>query len=132
MYDPPASRSWKATAQAHMVAALPPGFQPFQGPVRLDWVAVFTCPKGDFRKAGRARRRHAKKPDRDNVEKAIKDAGKGVLFRDDSQVCAGEGQKWIGAQGEAPGIVIVLEEIEEAAAIPQSAVEQPKLFGRDG
>jgi len=127
IFDPKKSRNWKATAQEHMVsqAARRP---PILGPVRLEVVAIFSCPASDFRKREpRPRRRHTKKPDADNVLKAVKDAAKGVLWRDDSQVCDVRITKWIGAQGGAPRVEIEVEEIQEAAAqvAPSTAEHDP-------
>jgi Holliday junction resolvase RusA-like endonuclease len=111
IYDPKESRDWKATAQQHMRdEAARQGYQlPIiaSGPVCLEIEAYFTCPQGDYRKTSpRPVRRHTKKPDRDNVEKAIKDAAKGVLWLDDSQVCDGTTRKFIAAQGDSPRIVV--------------------------
>ena len=117
MYDPQKSRNWKATAQAHMGLALD-GAQPLRGPVRLHVTAVFTCPKSDWRKASpQGRRWHAKKPDADNVLKAVKDAAKGVLWLDDSQVAVAMVKKLIGAQGEAPSVLLAISPLHEIDAL---------------
>jgi Holliday junction resolvase RusA-like endonuclease len=113
MYDPQNSREWKAVAQHHMRLALD-GHVPLVGPVELTVVASFTCPKGDWRtKSPRPRRRHAKKPDADNVLKAVKDAATGVLWLDDCQVCVVRVEKWIAAQGDPPGIELTVAAIGE-------------------
>jgi Holliday junction resolvase RusA-like endonuclease len=111
IYDPKKARNWKATAQSHMVEAwgglAPLINQPLAGPVAIRVLAVFTCPKSDHRKREPlARRWHTKKPDADNVLKAVKDAAKGVLWLDDRQVCHEICAKHIGAQGEAPFVEI--------------------------
>lgn len=54
---------------------------------------------------------HTCKPDRDNVEKAILDALKGVVFRDDCQVCAGEVMKFYHELNGRPRAEIVIGEL---------------------
>lgn len=117
MYDPKVSRDWKATARQHMIDGLA-GALPFDGPVRLTVRAYFTCPKTDCRKTQpRPVRWHTKKPDGDNVLKALKDAAKGVLWLDDCQVCAATIEKYIAAQGEAPRIVLEVEPAADLGAV---------------
>ena len=117
IYDPKKARNWKATAQGHMLEALRAarpqprweidGEPVLAGPVEIRILAVFTCPKSDHRKREPlARRWHTKKPDADNVLKAVKDAAKGVLWLDDCQVCRETCEKHVGAQGEAPYVEV--------------------------
>jgi len=76
---------------------------PITGPVRLDIVAVF-CPAASWSKKRRAAAMggwHTQKPDRDNIEKAIKDALNGIAFLDDAQVANGSCQKIWGERAEA-------------------------------
>ncbi len=54
---------------------------------------------------------HTGRPDRDNLDKAVLDAMKGLIFRDDAQVCAGTIEKWIAAGDEQPHVTIVIEEL---------------------
>jgi len=54
---------------------------------------------------------HIAKPDRDNVEKAILDALKGVAFVDDCQVCAGEVRKFYHEKDGRPRAEIEIKEI---------------------
>jgi Holliday junction resolvase RusA-like endonuclease len=49
---------------------------------------------------------HAKKPDRDNLDKAVMDALKGLAWIDDSQVCDGRIIKLIAAGDEQPHVEI--------------------------
>lgn len=137
IYDPPESRKWKATAQAHYLEALrvsgvaAPLFP--AGPVELHLVAVFTCPQGDFRKTSRfPRRPSTKAPDMDNVLKIVMDAGLGVLWLNDAQVARTTAEKWIGEPGEAPYLELTLASIDVPPAIPivpaAVAAEVPRLF----
>jgi len=110
-YDPAKSRNWKAEAHIHMAKAVEEAaglLVAFPlGPCEALVTAVFTCPKSDCRrKEPRKRRRHPKRPDAENVAKAVLDAGTGVLWADDSQVARLVVEKWIGAQGERPYVQI--------------------------
>jgi Holliday junction resolvase RusA-like endonuclease len=114
-YDEPEAKTWKATAQSYMLARrFPSGPLDgcIQGPVLLRVVAVFTCPKSHHRKREPLGRRwHTKTPDADNVLKAVKDAAKGVLWLDDSQVALESCTKIIAAQGEAPYVLLRVREL---------------------
>jgi Holliday junction resolvase RusA-like endonuclease len=114
-FDPAKSRNWKATAQALMQTAMGTA-APMQGPLSVDVAATFTCPKGDHRKTPRPRRWHAKRPDAENVVKAVLDAATGVLWLDDSQVARLVVVKAIGAQGEAPRVWLRVRPIMEEPA----------------
>jgi Holliday junction resolvase RusA-like endonuclease len=111
-FDPMKSREWKAGAAWFMSQARRNHLQgsgvvedafPLTGPAELQVVAVFTCPASDRRKkTPRPRRWHAKKPDADNVLKAVKDAAKGVLWLDDCQVARASIEKWDRGSGRGP------------------------------
>lgn len=110
--DPKKSRDWKAMASLHFTSAMA-GRQPMNGAVHLSVEAVFSCPKGDWRKrTPRERRRHTKRPDIDNIAKAVLDAANGVILGDDCSVAVLTVEKWIGAQGELPYVCVTVEEIE--------------------
>lgn len=114
-YDPPKSRNWKATAQQHMRYALA-GAAPLHGPLHCEVVAVFTCPSSDWRKGKpQPRRWHAKRPDCENVVKAVLDSATGVVWLDDSQVSRVLAVKVIGQQGEAPYVRIKVAQLYEDA-----------------
>lgn len=108
-YDPKKSRDWKAYAVACIEGALQAqgitGIAFPTGPLRVMVTALFTCPKGDHRKIPVPRRLHPKRPDAENVAKAVLDAGTAAgLWQDDSQVAILLIQKWVGFQGEAPHV----------------------------
>lgn len=85
---------------------------PLTGPLRVDVLLVFPRPTNLIWKTrAMPRLRHAKKPDRDNCDKAVMDALKGLLWVDDSQACAGEVQKWIAAGDEQPHVRISVAEL---------------------
>jgi len=114
--DPAKSRNWKAEARWHMQNACQEvGARPIPAkvPIELGIKVVFRCPVSDYRKREpREWRWHTKKPDLDNVIKAVKDAGTGVLWFDDSQVVEIHASKIIAAQGEPPMVVIDVVEME--------------------
>ena len=116
VYDPEKSRSWKGMAQVHMREALAhagagsPLFA--DGPVELLVVAVFTCPRSQWRKRDPPQRRpKATRPDGENIAKAVQDAGTGILWLDDAQVARLVVEKIYGAQGEAPRVELTVSEL---------------------
>lgn len=118
--DPTKSRNWKATAQEHMVLACNGELLPVMGKMVHGWgplslliEAVFPCPTSDYRKREPTPRRRAcgSRNDADNIAKAVMDAGNGVLWLDDGQIAALRVEKWIGAQGEAPYVRLVVEDL---------------------
>jgi Holliday junction resolvase RusA-like endonuclease len=54
---------------------------------------------------------HAKKPDRDNCDKSVMDALKGIAWIDDAQVAGGEIWKYIASGDEQPHVVIRIAEL---------------------
>lgn len=115
------------------------GVAPLDGPVRVDLIAMFTCPKGDHRciacgrkhgsaaatakcfaknearDQGQGRRWHTKQKDRDNLLKLVQDAAEGIMYLNDKQACDGVTVKLIAAQGEAPATVIIFTPLQEYA-----------------
>lgn len=85
---------------------------PFTGPLRVDVCCVFPRPAGMFWKTKPMPRvPHAKKPDRDNVDKAVLDSLKGLLFLDDAQACQGNIEKWVASGDEQPHVLIGVSEL---------------------
>jgi Holliday junction resolvase RusA-like endonuclease len=121
--DPQKSRDWKGRAQVLMLAelerqGLDVPLVPAGEAVELIVVALYRCPRSEERKREpRPLRPHLKRGDLDNIVKAVKDAGTGVLWVDDSQVWRVSAEKLIAAQGE-PGrvrIAVVRETAEGVA-----------------
>jgi Holliday junction resolvase RusA-like endonuclease len=109
-YDPAKSRSWKAEARTQLAAAVGVGWTLLAGPISCHIVAVFSCPRSQWRKREPwPQRHHAKRPDVENVAKAVLDSASGVIWLDDAQVTRLEVEKVIGAQGEAPRVEILIE-----------------------
>lgn len=122
-YDEKRAVSWKATAQDHMAAALRESEMagPFipTGAVALEIRAFYACLKSDRRKKPRGLRRKATRPDLDNLAKAVKDAAKGVLWIDDSQVAELSVSKLYAPQDAPPHVELrvwaLAEEVEAEA-----------------
>ncbi len=86
--------------------------KPLEGPFGVSIVFVFPRPASMmWKRKPMPRVRHTGRPDRDNLDKAVLDAMKGLIFRDDAQVCAGTIEKWIAAGDEQPHVTIVIEEL---------------------
>lgn len=86
---------------------------PWQCPVYLEILFLMPRPKNKIWKTKpMPRYPHTSVPDKDNLEKGVKDALKGVVYRDDSQVADGRVSKWVCAGGETPKTIIKLAKIE--------------------
>ena len=86
---------------------------PMESPLCVDILFLMPRTKSQIWKTRPMPRiRHAKKPDRDNLDKAVLDALSGLLWRDDCQVCDGRLQKWIAAGDEQPGVWIEVRELK--------------------
>lgn len=81
------------------------GREPLQGPLSVDLVAVVAVPQSWSKKRRAAAlagsELPAKKPDADNVAKAIADGLNGIAYRDDAQVVDLRVRK---RYGEVPGV----------------------------
>lgn len=82
---------------------------PLDGPVRMTLVLVFPRPASVLKRLGTGRLVHTKKPDWENVAKAVADALSGILYRDDKQIWAASVEKWVAAADEQPHVVVILE-----------------------
>jgi len=116
--QPSKVRNFKVELQERMYrAAVEAGMSPsYQGtfygaqPLALSLVAVFTCPVTQHRKTMPVPRRPhtGRYGNLDNLIKPVGDAGEGVLWDDDGQICKyyEPFEKWVAAQGEAPYLEI--------------------------
>jgi len=116
VHDPVESRNWKAAAADHFLQAMS-GRSPLTGGVAVEIEAVFTCPRSAWKKCSMTPRRwKLGKPDLENVAKAVLDAGSGICYIDDRQVVELRLRKLVGAQGEAPYVLVRIEELPELVA----------------
>lgn len=84
------------------------------GPFYVHLKFVFPRPKSMVWKTKEMSRIwHTKKPDRDNLEKAVLDALTGIFWVDDCQVCAGRVEKWIASGDESEGVFVSILVLEE-------------------
>lgn len=81
-YDPQTSRDWKELVKLQIISTRPAAI--LDGPLKL--VVNFRLPRP--KSLPKRVLWHTKKPDVDNLVKAVKDAMKGIVYRDDSQVVA--------------------------------------------
>jgi Holliday junction resolvase RusA-like endonuclease len=100
VYDPANSRDWKRTVQAQVLPVKPD--VPFAGALRLRLLFELPRPKSLPRRVVH----HVKRPDVDNLAKAVKDAIRSVVYQDDSQVVELEVRK---VYGDQPGVSITAE-----------------------
>ena len=103
-------QQWKATVAIAWSDAC--DHEPLNGPVRLE--VLFVAPRPQ-RLLTRAWRHvlvwHEKKPDLDNLLKALKDALTGLAWRDDSQVCQCYCEKRYANHDEQPHATITVKEV---------------------
>lgn len=126
------ANAWEHALRTALVGHIPE--KPWNGPVRLTVEAFFERPQKLLtKKSPSGAIRFNKKPDADNVVKAIMDVlvptkaerkewkrlGKkpedvgGFVLRDDCQVHLGPVDRWYVAKDHAPGVWITLEKIKE-------------------
>lgn len=102
---------------------------PLSGPLMLSALFVFPRPASKvWKKRPMPREDHISAPDMDNLVKAVKDALKGIVWRDDCQVSRYSNiTKVIAAGDEQPHCLIMIAEYHQQAAV-QSLV--PMEAGR--
>jgi len=127
--------SGKYVAQAHAVpqkhpvhdwrawikrAAIDRSITPYSGPVRVDLMFIFPRPKYMLAKKYQTGRiYHVHKFDRDNLDKAVLDALKGIAYLDDCQVCDGWIKKrYCALNGDYPGVYITLSFLDDDSLTP--------------
>lgn len=106
MYDAGTAEAWKADVARAIEGAW--DRVRLAGPVRVEITFLFPRPQSLMRKKDPPGRvRHAKKPDRDNCEKAVLDCLTQLgMWTDDGQVCDGALRKFYAAKDEQPGAEI--------------------------
>lgn len=103
-YQPKRVTDFKKLAEiTAMNAAKSQGWETADGPVRLELVFCFCCPKSARKTEKAVNRWHTKRPDLDNIEKSITD-GVACLMGDDSQVCSKASHKATVREGLPQGI----------------------------
>lgn len=113
-YDPEKSRNYKAYVKLLATQAMKDnGFNMIEGPCCLDIMAFFEVPKSKSKKfkerALLGLERPTKKPDIDNIVKALQDALNGLAYKDDSSIVFLSVAK---CYSEVPRVEVILREIE--------------------
>ena len=111
VYTPGTADAWKARVAHEAKLACR---DRLEGPVRLDVEFVFPRLKGHFTGKGALSRSaplgwRDSKPDRDNLDKGLLDALRGIAFDDDARVCCGEITKRWADIGEESGALVVVQ-----------------------
>lgn len=105
---------FKATVR--LVASQKYTLPPLDEPLSIDCEFVFPRQKCKvWKRQPMPRYRHTTKPDRDNLDKAVLDALKGIVFVDDCQVCDGVVRKWHASGDEQPHCRIVIRTFDDLA-----------------
>jgi Holliday junction resolvase RusA-like endonuclease len=99
-YDPEKSKDWKNLIRYHVLDQKPELIS--EGPVCMKVVFSLKRPKSLPKKV----EHHVKKPDLDNLLKAVKDALKGICWHDDSQVVRTEALKKYAVESGREGVLI--------------------------
>jgi len=119
MYSPTKIKSVDGTKKDHPIVAFKATVRlaferkfsgsPFLTPLRVDCCFVMPRPQKLMRKSDPAGRiPHAQKPDRDNLDKAVLDSLKGIVWIDDCQASSGLIEKWWAAKDESAHVVICI------------------------
>ena len=113
VYDPGTAEHWKS----QIALALPNVILKYSGPVRVSLSFYMPRPKHHFTKAGLLKPSspfaYAKKPDADNLAKAVLDALTTLgAWDDDAQVATLLIEKWYPVVGNVPGCFIKVETLE--------------------
>lgn len=103
-YTPPKTKNWETIVRGQAVASRPPML--WEGPLRMKLIFMMPRPKSLPKKVIH----HIKKPDVDNLAKAIKDALQGIIYKTDSQVVMLTAMK-IYATAE-PRVEVDIEEVD--------------------
>lgn len=103
VYDPETSRKWKEEVMRQAVAS---GHEMLEGALSMELIFYMPRPKSLPKKI----EYHVKKPDVDNLAKAVKDAMEGVFYKNDSQVCTLRVKKVYCE--DHPGVYVRIETLE--------------------
>lgn len=109
-YTPEKTRDWEEKARHYMRFAMAAHGhnEPLSGPVRVFIVAAFRPSVPNT-----MRLPHTATPDRDNVEKAVQDAGNRLVWTDDKLVWSGLAECVWASDGEPEGVTIKVVQSSE-------------------
>lgn len=114
-YDPKDAAQYKDNLRAQITQQGPRLIER-DVPIRLHIDCYLPRPRAHYNSKGllkpNAPRYSTKKPDADNIKKAIMDSMTGIVWADDNQVADPHGpRKFYCAPGEQPRVIITVEEI---------------------
>ena len=106
-YDPKTSKDWKKVVATHARCSKP---DILEGPLHMSLSFYLKRPKSLPKKV----KHHIKKPDLDNLAKAVKDALEGICFLRDQQVVSMDLKKEYATEGVtgATGVRVTIRKIE--------------------
>lgn len=114
------SKDWKRAVAIAAKAALPPGFKPLEGPLRVSFVFYMPRPKGHFRTGKNSSLLKADapvypmfKPDVLKLARAVEDALTSVAWVDDAQIFSEHLEKFYQANHpfSQTGVQVQIEEL---------------------
>ena len=132
VYTPAKTRNWE-TAAKYIAQQEMQGRTPLGGPVQVDIRMIFSPSrswpgwKQDYALKGFIA--HTKKPDADNVQKAVKDAMNKIVYHDDSQITFGEFKKTFG---QAEMVIVEVTQLSQAPCQMTSKAEVDKYLKERG
>lgn len=99
VFTPQKTKDFEARVRAAALDAMQSrGWEPTDEPVRVEITCFFLPPKSATKKflnqIDNTLVPYDKKPDADNIAKAVCDAMNGVVFKDDMQICSVACDKW--------------------------------------
>jgi len=109
-YDTVGNKAFKALCQQKFTERDISAWDP-TGPMELDVTAVFNCTKAPRKREPHKESWRVKKPDLDNIVKAVMDALNGLGYLDDSQVVIIHARKYEARQGEPARLHVGLSHI---------------------
>lgn len=115
IYTPGNAKAWKKLVREAAIKARQSMNEWLEGPLQVDMQFRMPRPKkhylrGVLRK--NAPRWHTKKPDKDNLEKAVMDALTDAgLWKDDSLVCKGDVEKVFADVPEIVGCTVIISKL---------------------
>lgn len=133
-YEQAATRSWRSVAVGVMTTEDgSPLARVEDAPVRVTIEAVGVRPSGVVKRLGLGRLWRTRKPDVDNVSKAVLDAlvTAGVL-RDDVLVAELVARSLVAADGEAPHTRVIVDVLDPLPLVPAPATSRAKAAPSSG
>jgi len=114
-YTPADSKvnQWKQAVQEAARKIIPEGFTPFDEALGIN--AIFLMPRPKYlltKNAPESRIHFTRKPDTDNLIKAVKDCLTSILWRDDALVCIETVMKYYRASNEQAGVILTVMPLE--------------------